>query len=213
MARSRRAHWAAAAIASAGLCGVATLSALGNFAGTAPAQSAQGTRAALVNLDDLFSGLDEIDARQRIFADKIRPWEDELQKMVDEMKSIDDDLKTLSLSEEQRVEMRLRMAELSESHKVKAQLRGQLATIEEGRILREVYNKALEAVQKVAEEGGYDLVLLDDRAIRPPESARATSREVQAAMLGRQVLFARGEGLDITQQVVTRMNNDYAAGK
>ena len=74
--------------------------------------------------------------------------------------------------------------------------------------MKDVYVKIQAAVAKLAQKGGYTLVLLDDRAITLPKTT--TDREMNAAILSKQILFA-ANGLDVTDELVTMMNNEYQA--
>lgn len=79
-----------------------------------------------------------------------------------------------------------------------------------GDMLRTLYQAVTAATTQFAQNNGYDLVFIDDRgiALAPPRSPT----EVQAEVIGRKrVLFAR-ESLDVTDQVLTLMNNQYASG-
>ncbi len=74
--------------------------------------------------------------------------------------------------------------------------------------LRQVYAEMTSVVEALAREGGYDLVLQDQR--RAVDGKRR--EEVFAQVAGRVVLFAR-DGYDLTDAVVKRMNAAYAGTK
>lgn len=82
--------------------------------------------------------------------------------------------------------------------------------IEEGATKQAIYDKIIAAVNAVAEEQGLDLVMLDDRPLRARDGSSQDA--VMGAVTARKVLYARSR-LDITKDVITRMNNDYAAQK
>ena len=70
-----------------------------------------------------------------------------------------------------------------------------------------MYRKMTDAAGRVAQDNGYDLVLFDEPV---PDFRRIPPQQMDAALGSREVLWA-AERLDITDQVVTRMNNEYAA--
>jgi len=63
-------------------------------------------------------------------------------------------------------------------------------------------------VDAFAKQEGFDIVMLDDRAMQLP--SQASMRDFNQIIVNKRVLFAR-EGLDVTDRLVTVMNNDYAA--
>lgn len=107
-------------------------------------------------------------------------------------------------------------AKIAKAIEAKAQLQAranalqEVKEIEAGTTKQALYDKVIAAVNAVADEQGLDLVLLDDRPLRAPDGSRQDG--VLGAITARKILFAR-KRLDITQDVITRMNNDYAAGK
>jgi Skp family chaperone for outer membrane proteins len=94
---------------------------------------------------------------------------------------------------------------------------GQLIDEENGASVRTIYLKILDATQRVAARDHWDLVLSDDRSLIPPETIKdangrerpITGSDVTRFAEQRQVLAA-SPGIDITQDVITQMNNEYA---
>jgi Skp family chaperone for outer membrane proteins len=84
----------------------------------------------------------------------------------------------------------------------------ELAKRETFRYTKEVYQDVLDAVDKVAKERGYQLVLFK-------ESANLTSRtydELLEQIARRKVLYS-DSSLEITDDVLKRLNRDYAVKK
>ncbi len=205
-----RTRWLAAGCIGVGLALGFSLHATGN--GLPAMRAAAPTAVATLNLDALFNNLDELKARRGTLENKIKELEAEPKRILEEMKKIDEELNTLNLSDQEALDRRLRFGVLNQEREAQLKAAQLLINIEEGRIFRETYTKAMEVVQQVAQREGIDLVLLDDRAIKLPEGPGASSRDVQAAILARQILYA-GESIDITDMVVREMNNNYAAGR
>lgn len=77
-----------------------------------------------------------------------------------------------------------------------------------GEIRRKLYLKVVEAVQKLAKTARYDLVLLDDQKVALPNEG--SEMNVITMIVQKKILY-RADHVDITNQVVLAMNNDYAA--
>ena len=63
-----------------------------------------------------------------------------------------------------------------------------------------------EMAQQLAEEDGYDIILMNDSVLEIPENPENIVREIS----NRRILFARSQ-MDITDQLIQRMNADYQA--
>jgi Skp family chaperone for outer membrane proteins len=70
-----------------------------------------------------------------------------------------------------------------------------------------LYKRMLDAVGRVAQQNGADLVLYKEAV---PDFRNAEPRQVSEAIQLRKVLWA-GDDLDLTSQVVQMMDNDYKA--
>jgi Skp family chaperone for outer membrane proteins len=69
-----------------------------------------------------------------------------------------------------------------------------------------LYEKIKLAAQRLADEQGYDIILVNDSVVAIPENAENVIREISS----RRVLFAR-EQMDITVQLIQSMNADHQA--
>lgn len=78
-----------------------------------------------------------------------------------------------------------------------------------GSALKSVYEGIVTATSTIAQQDGYDLVLVDDTGIETPEVGGI--KAVSAPILSRQILY-RTDAIDITQAVLTKMNADFEAG-
>jgi Skp family chaperone for outer membrane proteins len=70
-----------------------------------------------------------------------------------------------------------------------------------------LYKRMLDAIARVAQQNGADLVLFKESA---PDFRNAEPRDVVGAIQMRKVLWV-ADGLDLTSQVVQMMDNDYKA--
>lgn len=81
--------------------------------------------------------------------------------------------------------------------------------------LQELYRAIRRAVRELASEQGYELVLIDDskgELMVNPESSRSREEQVLQQMRTRTMLHA-SSSIDITTELIERMNNQYRAGQ
>ena len=178
---------------------------------TAPVQPAAARPApatvAVVDIVKLISGLKEYSTRQ----DQAKARNDERQKQINELA---DQIDALKKAAEQTTDVAKRRELFLQSVELNAQTRArkeglqQLIFIENGQTVREVYNKAMAAASKLAAQNGYDLVLMDDRAIELPENA--SEGEIQAIIQVKRMLHVDAR-LDVTAQLLQLMNTEWEA--
>jgi Skp family chaperone for outer membrane proteins len=73
--------------------------------------------------------------------------------------------------------------------------------------IRRIYDKIKSSAQAMADERGYDLILVDDSVVPIP----AQTKDILGQISSRRVLFARQQ-LDVTDALITEMNSSYRAG-
>lgn len=86
--------------------------------------------------------------------------------------------------------------------------------IEQSLLMQELYRGIKKAVRDMAEAEGYDLVIFDSSGgeLRiNPDSRASRTEQVQQQILARGVLYTGGS-LDITNDLIERMNNHFHAG-
>lgn len=84
----------------------------------------------------------------------------------------------------------------------------QIISIDRGALRRQLFEKIRGAVGKIAERDGIDLVVLDDSVFPIPENAGGD--DVFRAIITKGVIY-RHDSIDITDRVITLMNNEYTA--
>ena len=73
-----------------------------------------------------------------------------------------------------------------------------------------MYNKITTAVAKIADRDGWQIVLWDDSRSKQPDEAKLADA---AEVIGRrQVLYSRKDAVDITDEVILLLNNEFNAG-
>jgi Skp family chaperone for outer membrane proteins len=101
--------------------------------------------------------------------------------------------------------------ELESTYKARGEGLQKLLDIAEGDNMKIMFTKVVDAVNRLGKERGYDLILWDDRPIGPNPNP-ATGAQVWNQIRDRRILFA-SDRVDITNDVLTMMNNEYKAGK
>ncbi len=166
---------------------------------------------ALVDLEKLMNGLTELDARNADLnarKEKLQAQLNDIKKQID---AIDNDLKN-NIAESDvkaRTEKYAQKFELDALYEARGKAFQRLIDLENGDIIRALYEKASQSINAFAQKNGIDLVMLDDRAISFPK--RASVKEVNSIIESKRILAAN-DALDITERVLTMMNNEYKAG-
>ncbi len=71
-----------------------------------------------------------------------------------------------------------------------------------------MFLKVSNAISRIAEREGYDMVMLDDSLLPIPEEA--ADGDVYRAIITKGIIY-RHDAVDITNDVVTLMNNEFTA--
>lgn len=177
----------------------------------APSFVAAPSVVALVDLEKLMNGLAELDARNADLnarKEKLQAQLNDIKKQID---AIDNDLKN-NIAESDvkaRTEKYAQKFELDALYEARGKAFQRLIDLENGDIIRALYEKASMSINAFAQKNGIDLVMLDDRAISFPK--RASVKEVNSIIESKRILAAN-DALDITERVLTMMNNEYKAG-
>lgn len=181
-----------------------------NAAGRPPASP---TAVAVVNLPKVLQSLDERGVRQEAMtaATAVRQQQlDELTKRIEALTTeLDPKTGTLKPGTADYRNKVIQLRELQVTLDARFKLLEQVLSFERGTIMRELYLKIEDAVQRIADRNGYDVVILDDTDFKLPEEAGQD--DMNRAILARSVVY-RHDSVDITNQIVTLLNNEFQAG-
>lgn len=195
----------ASVVACAALAGVALTAgyAGANFRRPAPPSAPV---IAVIDLESAFNQLAErtdMEAQLKAQRDELQ---NRLQTLADEAKSKGNEADQLSGP--------AKTTKLREARDaaIRAEFEGQFSQkkLDEtrGELRRELYMKIVDAVQKLAQQNNYALVMASDESVKIP---LADPETVARAISFKRMLFV-DKALDITNEVVNTMNNDYKAG-
>ncbi|MBX3322512.1 MAG: OmpH family outer membrane protein [Phycisphaeraceae bacterium] len=168
------------------------------------------TAVAVVNLPIILEGLEERLVRQGSLDDSGKARQAQLDALSGRIKVVEEDLKVLKAGTAEYREKLIELRELQVSLEARFKLLNQVLSFERGAVLRELYFKINDAVKRVAERDGYDVVLLNDEGFQIPEEAGQD--DMNRAVLSRSVLYTH-ESVDISAAVVRLMNNEFQSGR
>lgn len=170
------------------------------------------TVVAVVKINALFSGLrqradDKIQIKDRAIKNtkEFDERKAELIALEAELKDVVDPIKHRKLSDEiglKRLELKSWFASTSAQ-----------AELEKAALLQELYKKISDAVDGIANANGYHLVLLDDSnpyVVYSKESRVDPQIQISKQITSQKMLYA-DPVIDITNQLITRMNNEFMA--
>ena len=196
----------ASVIACTALAGVALTAgyAGANFRRPAPPS------APIIAVIDLESAFTQLTERTDMEA-QLKSQRDELQKRLQDLA---EEATSKGTEADQLPSGPAKTAKLREARdaRIRAEFEGQFSQkkLDEsrGELRRELYLKIVDAVQKLSAQNGYALVLASDESAKIPLADPDT---VARAISFKRMLHV-DKALDITNDVVTTMNNDYSAG-
>jgi len=201
--------------AAACVLGVAFIAAaafqVGARAGTAAAPPAPVSMA-MVDIPKLFNNLQENADRNDLVIVKGKGYENELKGLAAQITQKDNELKTVIPPSDKRriLKANAEIYELETTIEARKKIYQRTLDLDKGEISNEVYPKVTDAIKRFAAREGFDLILFDDRSTPLPEIG--TFRDYNEQIVRKRILFAK-DGLDVTEQILTMMNNEYAAVK
>lgn len=177
--------------------------------------AATPTAVAVVDLNRLMEGLAEYQEITRRIVAEAEAANRSLEELKGRIDRLDQELDTLKdRKSEAWVNNRLEKAELESVGKARVEILRHKRDLAIGEAMRTIYGKVTDAVTRVGETDGWDLIMLDDRDLlpAPKEDRLVTGPDMNQYAVNRRVLYA-GPRADITDQLITMMNNEFKAGR
>lgn len=128
-----------------------------------------------------------------------------IERLAKELKDVVDEQRRVSLQDELDLKILQRMAWL--------RFTKQEIDIDKSLMLESLFRNMQEAAKELAEIEGIDLVIIDDSGQQfdlLPNTQLSKEGQVAQQMTSRRVLY-RDSAIDISEELIVRMNNDYAA--
>jgi Skp family chaperone for outer membrane proteins len=187
---------------------IATVALTPTLAQEKPGAAAAPARTAVCDLFIILKNYDRGNDLKKELKTRIDKITAEGDKRGKEITKIQDTLEELKPGSKEYDAQLNKMTQLTIDRQAFLNYQDELAKRETFRYTKEVYQDVLDAVDKVAKERGYQLVLFK-------ESANLTSRtydELLEQIARRKVLYS-DSSLEITDDVLKRLNRDYAVKK
>jgi len=169
---------------------------------------AQPSVVATVNLETLFNELDErkaVDERVKVIATDL---EEQANLLRESVQLLESDLALLAPGTKEHLETEEDL--VRESGRLKAFIDFAAIKLDrlESKYLRDLYEKIKAASGELAMEHGIDIVFVDDSIVDLPVEAQA--KEMMRQISARRTLYTN-EGIDVTEELMMRMNNEFSA--
>ena len=178
-------------------------------AGLASQRAAAPSSVAVVDIDRLSLELEEFKVPREQFFAKVNAWRDEIKALQTKLTALDEELKLIPETDfDARINKVIQRTTLESEIKTKGQLFQQANEIEEAKLFKRMYDKIADGASRLAQRDGIDLVLVDDRIFVIQE----TNRAAQSDMLESKKILYASEPVDMTDELLTMLNNEFGAG-
>ena len=172
---------------------------------------AEKTAGASVDLSKVLASLNSRADAEKQLESMRQEIEDTLKNRVDAIKAREEEIiaKGAAAPLEEQIEVMVARNQLDAYRQTKLE---QL-DLEKSLMLRNLYKEILEAIDSLALAQGYDMIMVDDTGIElslNPESRLTREAQIRQQIIQRRMLY-RGETVDITDELVVRMNNAFKA--
>jgi len=172
------------------------------------AMQAEPTAVAVVDVQAVFDALDEKEAIENQLQQRAQQLQQEEKQRRQEIEQMRSDLEVLGSDSEayqqQQEEVQQKLIEFRSWRQYSKQKMQRLRGLK----IESLYQKTADAAGRVAEDNGYDMVLYKASST---DLNYENSEQLSQMLQMRKVLWARDQ-LDVTDQVIQRMNNEFESG-
>lgn len=169
---------------------------------------AQPTAIATVDIVTIFDQLQELKDLETELDTRKSSRQAQLDEVNNQLRAISADLEAMTRGTDEYKDKVRQAMELQAVLKARSDALNQILSIDRGNMTRELYNKAVDAISRIADREGYDAVFFDDSTFIVPEDA--AYQDVYRSIVTRSLLYRNGS-IDITNQIVSLMNSEYSA--
>lgn len=199
----RRSFWPLAVC-----CACVALSAFAFRAGANAMQSAKPVSLGVINIEKVINSLEELNVQQGRLDALVTARRATVDDMSKQVEKLQNELKLLPEGSSQRIAKARELQELSLKLRVEGEVAVAVIDAQKGEIYADLFRKISDASKRFAERNGYDMVLSSDAIAETPRTG--AEQQIKAFIVSRRVIFA-SEGIDVTDQLITMMNNEYKA--
>jgi Skp family chaperone for outer membrane proteins len=176
-------------------------------------------RPSVVVTVDLAKVVDNLDQRGQASAslnaigEKYKAQEENYRTRVKEMEDTIEPLLDLPETPERRA-MQEDLVALSFEFQAWVRFAADKMDVERSLLMRDLYRSVKAAVKTMAEAEGFDIVIVDDsqgELLTSDEARVSREAQVRQQIAARRVLYT-APSVDVTEQLIVRMNNEFKAG-
>jgi len=167
---------------------------------------AQDTAVATVDIVKVIDNMKERVVREAELEENKNARQAQLQEVATKIDLLKADLEAGTRGTDEYKDKIRQAMEIQAVYEARGKALNQILSIDRGNITREMYEKIIDAVSRIAEREGYDSVIFDDSLF--PINEDIPYQDVFRSIISRSVIY-RSDSVDITDQVVTLMNNEF----
>jgi Skp family chaperone for outer membrane proteins len=172
------------------------------------APSAAGTKTAVCDVVQIFTNYQRAKDLTAMLNEKregLRSEDEKRKKVIEDLQKELEELKESSPEYDKRFQ---EMQKLLVDRDVWTRLQESLMLREHHRLTRDMYQDITKAVEQVAKEKGFQLVIFRERELPPTENTQDLLRAIER----RTVLYS-DDNIDITEAVLAKLNETYRSTK
>lgn len=166
----------------------------------------KGATVAVVDLEKLINGLDEKKAKGEEFKKAFEVKQKELDGLKKKAEEKETAIKAMPIGPA-RTAAADELREMILRARIEAEIANQRLDLQQADLFRDLYLKVDAAVEQLAAQNGYHMVLVSDEGAEIP---KGNSETVLRGITLKRMLFV-DDALDITEETIKFMNNSYAA--
>lgn len=176
------------------------------------------TAVAVVDLKKLFAGSKEFQDGMAFLKTEKEAAESKIGELRERLKKLNEDITNMkdgpTLDRLKKQQEALETEALLNARGTTSQ---RILEVQAGDLMRRVFEKTVTAGATLQKQDGWDMILIDDRNVKPPERApgeggqegpRLTIQQVESVIQQRHILSAV-DRVDITQGFIDLMNTEY----
>ena len=182
-------------------------------AGAAPRAWKPNASIAVVDLSRIMDSLDEVKKLNDQLIQRGQERKAKVDGRRDDLIKKGKEIDALPKGPE-RIQALAELFEMEAGAKGMAEALDRIMDLDRGEVMRTIYNKINDSIAEMATTDQIDLVIFDDRSFvkMPDPKDPVSDKSMTGVIQSRRVLFA-SKDVDITDQLIAKMNADYKAGR
>ncbi|PCI08320.1 hypothetical protein COB72_08570 [bacterium] len=166
------------------------------------------TAIATVDISEVINQLKEREVRESELEINMNARQNQLKEVEEKIRILEADLQDGKRGTNEYKDKLRQYMEIQAVYKARSEALNQIVSIDRGTVMHEMYTKVSDAISRIADREGYDIVLFDDSLFEIPEGAMFP--DVFRSIVTKSVIY-RHDSIDITGQVVNLMNSEFIA--